>query len=262
MGKFVVPKAFLIAETRVNHDILNAALTHLGVPEWKTDAADDHSLLSEFAGKSCYMSFDTSLNLNLTRTGTRDNETYLQEGIIGQKHGSVLEHSTVTFFITNVSRVVTHELIRHRAGTAFSQTSGRYVRTEEIDMYLPNVIASHPELAEVFQYAVHQMEDNLAELAEKSKIEQLSFKLKKKLTSAFRRLVGNGQANHIVFTANHRALRHIIEVRTHASAEEEIRVVFAGIFEILRSRFPALYADAVVYEEDGLPVVSFEHQKV
>ena len=184
MGKLVHPKAFLIAETKVDHAAIDHALLHLGVDGWMSDGETDADVLTEFAGKSCYMSFDRQLNLNLTKVGGRTNEEYIQQGIIENKHGSVLEHSSVTFFLTNVSRVVTHELVRHRAGTAFSQTSGRYVRSDEIDMYLPDELAVYPEAVAVFQRANEQMEDNLAELVKVTGIETMTnFGLKKRLTS-------------------------------------------------------------------------------
>jgi thymidylate synthase (FAD) len=258
----VHPKSFLIAETQTSQKAIRSALQHLGVESWESDAETSADLLTEFAGKSCYMSFDTTLNKNLTKTGTRNNHDYIQQGLIANFHGSTLEHATVTFFITNVSRVVTHEIIRHRAGTAFSQTSGRYVRTDEIDMYLPADIACNPAAVEVWKRAVGQMEENARELAEVTRISDKPFSLKKKLTSAFRRIIGNGQANHIVVTANHRAWRHMIEMRTDPHAEEEIRVVFADISRQLRERFRTIYADAIVTEEDGIEVTTFQHSKV
>lgn len=267
MSEFIRPYAFLVAETKVDDVAMGEALQHLGVSNWTTDAGTDADLLSEFAGKSCYMSFDTSLNANLTRVGGRNNLDYLQEGIIGQKHGSVLEHSTVSFFIVNVSRIATHEIVRHRAGTAFSQSSGRYVRNPDINMYLPNTIRDMPaqiaaKMASVYSRAMTQMEENIAELARLSHIDNQPFSLKKKLTSAFRRIVGNGQANNILVTANHRAWRHMIEMRTHPSAEEEVRVVYADISKQLREKFPNIYADAVVTVEDDIEVTTFTNSKV
>lgn len=259
MGKLVHPKAFLIAETKVDHAAIDHALLHLGVDGWMSDGETDADVLTEFAGKSCYMSFDRQLNLNLTKVGGRTNEEYIQQGIIENKHGSVLEHSSVTFFLTNVSRVVTHELVRHRAGTAFSQTSGRYVRSDEIDMYLPDELAVYPEAVAVFQRANEQMEDNLAELVRITGIETMTnFGLKKRLTSAFRRILGNGQANHIVMTGNHRAWRHIIEMRTSVHAEEEIRVTMGDVAQQLKAKFPTIYGDMECSDGEW----TFAHSKV
>lgn len=263
MASSIYPRAFLIAQTSVDHGALGDALQHLGVSGWKTDAVTDADLLTEFAGKSCYMSFDTALNQNLTKVGGRDNHEYIQQGIIANKHGSVLEHSTVTFLLANVSRVVTHEIVRHRAGVAYSQTSGRYVRSGEISYYIPQDIrAMGGEVASTFRDAFDQMEKNLSNLVRKSGIDAESLATKKRLTSAFRRIVGNGQANHIVVTANHRAWRHMIEMRTDPHAEEEIRVVFADISRQLREQFQALYADAEVTSEDGIEVTRFKYSKI
>ena len=260
MGKLVHPKAFLIAETKVDHAAIDHALIHLGVDGWISDGETDADVLTEFAGKSCYMSFDRQLNLNLTKVGGRPNSTYIQDGIIGNKHGSVLEHSSVTFFLTNVSRVVTHELVRHRAGTAFSQTSGRYVRTDEVDMYMPEELTAIPGARGVFLKAIRDMEENLADLVTVSGIEDMTdFGLKKRLTSAFRRLIGNGQANHLVMTGNHRAWRHIIEMRTSVHAEEEIRVIMGDVAQQLKDKFPTIYADMTL---NGVGEWVFAHSKV
>ncbi len=260
MGKLVHPKAFLIAETKVDYAAMDHALLHLGVDGWASDGGTDADVLTEFAGKSCYMSFDKNLNLNLSKVGGRPNSAYIQDGIIGNKHGSVLEHSTVTFFLTNVSRVVTHELVRHRAGTAFSQTSGRYVRSDEVDMYVPFELAKFPGASDVIKRAVREMEENVAELVEITGIEDMTdFGMKKRLTSAFRRILGNGQANHLVMTANHRAWRHVIEMRTSVHAEEEIRYIMADVAEQLKERFPTIYGD-MIENADGEWV--FAHSKV
>ena len=259
MGNLVHPKAFLIAETKVDYAAMDRALLRLGVDGWVSDGGTDADVLTEFAGKSCYMSFDKNLNLNLSKVGGRPNSAYIQDGIIGNKHGSVLEHSTVTFFLTNVSRVVTHELVRHRAGTAFSQTSGRYVRSNNVDMYIPDEVAGCPEAMAVFQRANAQMEENIAELVKVTGIEEMTdFGLKKRLTSAFRRLIGNGQANHLVMTANHRAWRHIIEMRTSVHAEEEIRVIMSDVAQQLKDKFPTLYGDMECSDGEW----TFAHSKV
>lgn len=178
---------------------------------------------------------------------------------------SVLEHSTVSFFLVNVSRVLTHELVRHRPGTAYSQTSGRYVRDSKVDMYFPEILNQADEAEAdayeaVFLRAMDQMEENLAKLVEISGINNMKdFTRKKKLTSAFRRILGNGCTNHILVTANHRAWRSMIEARTSEHAEEEIRSVFLNIFHQLKHRFPAIYADMHIDATGG---VSTPNKKV
>lgn len=260
--KIVEPKVFLIGETVALNPGLSDMLDHLDVPDWGTDAHSETELLSEIAGKLCYMSFDTELNANLTRTGGRNNEQYLQEGIIATKHGSVLEHTVVNFVLLDVSRVLTHELVRHGDGTAFSQESGRYVR-RELGMFIPDIIRENPELLAGFVRAAENIEAQYNELVELSGInESTDFGWKKKMTSALRRVLPEGRANAIFFSANHRALRHIIQMRTDRHAEEEVRRAFYPVFLAMKERYPAIYADGMVEMVDGLAEVRFAHEKV
>ena len=89
---------------------------HLPV-QWIGEGTDGERL-AEFAGRLCYMSQKNPAN----RT-TRD---YL-ENIKKQGHGSVLEHANYSLLLEGISRSLTHELVRHRAGFAYSQLSQRYV---------------------------------------------------------------------------------------------------------------------------------------
>ncbi len=244
MFEVVEPNVHIIASTSIDDIGLAAALEDLGAAGWTTDSSSDAETLTEFAGKLCYMSFDTSLNKNLTRTGTRNNADYIQKGLVATRHGSVLEHSTVSFLFTRVSRVLTHELVRHRPGTAYSQLSGRYVRSDCLEFSIPSCLEAHEGAVEKFIELMDNIQRGHKELAELVGIEEMTdFTAKKIMTSALRRVLPNGQANHILFTANHRTLRHVIAERTSPGAEEEIRLVFAKVGAMLKARFPSIYAD-------------------
>ena len=234
--KFVKSSVFLIAETKLSEG-LDDFLNHIGAPEWDTDAPSDAEKLTEIAGKTCYMSFDKKLNKNLTRVRENRNRDYIQKG-----HGSVLEHSTVTFAICDVSRIFTHELVRHRAGTAFSQVSGRYVRVDQIEAYKPKHLTQDEN--RLLAAGLQKIEILYKDLESKV-FERVgnNFDAKKKATSAIRRMLPTGQNNHIIFTANHRALRHIIQMRTSEHAEEEIHEVFTEILVMLKSHYPNIYED-------------------
>ena len=240
--KFVKPEVFLIAETKLENDEVDNFLMHINAKNWDTNAPSDAEKLTEIAGKTCYMSFDKKLNKNLTRVRENRNRDYIQEGLIGVGHGSVLEHSSVTFAICDVSRIFTHELVRHRAGCAYSQVSGRYVRVEEIEAYRPKHLTDEEndllkEALTAIEIMYKTVEDQVFERVGDD------FDTKKKATSAIRRMLPNGQGNHIIFTANHRALRHIIQMRTSEHAEEEIKEVFDTILVMLKSRYPNIYED-------------------
>lgn len=273
MPQQIVPSVFHLATTTMVADGLQEYLDHVGASDWTTDAADDHSYLVEVAGRSCYRSFGAGLNKNVTRV-REGNMNYVGNGILAAKHGSVLEHAYDTFALCDVSRILTHEIVRHRAGVAVSQESGRYVRVDSIKYYYPDAlktdflaqiadeIGRNPdELAEDVEVAFGEAFDTIEEVIYNLentilRLDRLkNFDAKKKLQSAIRRVAPNGMATSIIVTANHRAWRHITSMRTAGPAEEEIRMVQHVLFEKLRVLHPAIYQDAVVeYPEDILPV--------
>src|SRR3989304_1753714 len=111
---------------------------------WETDSIVAGEQLAEAAGRLCYLSFGK---------GRKTNAEYLSN-ILDQKHGSVLEHAVWNFIIAGVSRSFTHELVRHRAGFAYSQLSQRYV-DESIASYIePDIIADDERLHDVWLRAV------------------------------------------------------------------------------------------------------------
>lgn len=260
------PKVFIVGETKINEDGLSNFLNHIGVPEWETDAISDAEKLTEVAGKNCYQSFSTELNKNLTRTGGRNNYEYIQDGIVATKHGSVLEHTTVNIIATDVSRVLTHELVRHRAGAAYSQQSGRYVRSDVMKLFIPPEIMERPEVLRKFIMLADHIQVEYDEMVKICGLDTMKdFGEKKRITSALRRIRPNGEANSIMFTYNHRTFRQVIEARTDPAAEEEIRVLFHMVYVELCQKFPAIYGDATEQEHElpyRAPAVKFKHSKI
>lgn len=262
-------------------------LQSLGVPDWQTDARSDAEELVEVSGRLCYKAFGTTLNANLTKV-REGNHDYVGN-ILRQRHGSVIEHATVTFALLNVSRVFTHELVRHRAGAAYSQESMRFVRIDNIGMYDPHALSpdfleqhlapyacghnNHRGWAksvsegikETFQRKVEELEYIIVKTADDLGLNNpaMPFAVKKMVTSALRRLAPDGMLTSIIVTCNHRAWRHMIEMRTAPGAEEEIRRVFLDIGEQLLKRFPALYQDmSLNVNADGTSSWVFTHSKV
>src|SRR5918998_1525752 len=136
MTETVSPKVQLVAKTEV--------FPPADVP-WSTDA-DGGGALAEFAGRACYQSWKKPNPVTATNAG------YLRH-ILEVGHLSVLEHGSVTFYFTGVSRSFTHELIRHRH-FSYSQLSQRYVPERDAAVVEPDVIAADPELHAVFDEAV------------------------------------------------------------------------------------------------------------
>jgi thymidylate synthase (FAD) len=83
--------------------------------------------------------------------------------------------------------------------------------------------------------------------------EGVAFGEKKHKTSFMRRFAPDGVATGMLWTANIRTLRHTIEARTDTGAEEEIRLVFGKIAELMRAEAPALFSDYTVTDGAWVP---------
>jgi len=247
----VEPRVRLIARPELDWDAIGSYLADVDGEEWEMNRARDSEQhpgqdLAEFAGRMCYRSWKPGLNPNVRRVRT-DQQEYLQN-ILRSGHGSVLEHANYTFILQNVSRVLTHEWVRHRAGTAVSQESLRFVRLRSIPLCLPAWVTSDSELMNKVRDVVTQLEEFQLWMTDKFGIDQpgTSFHVKKTFTSFMRRFAPEGVATSLVWTANIRTIRHVIEVRTDVAAEEEIRAVAGQIGAIMREECPALFSDYIV----------------
>ena len=277
----VEPKVFMVAENIVNDVELHGYLEHIGAQGWTSQKGNrdgnvgrngqgrgDLREIVEVMGRGCYKSFGTELNPNITRV-REDNPTYLKN-IIDIGHGSVLEHGWVSFMICDTSRVVTHELVRHRAGTAISQESLRFLRLEDMGLWIPEAYKNDPNSQDIFEETWEYLELQYARLIERAEViegqdfDSLPFSKKKYYTSAARRVAPIGVSTNIGLSCNIRAARHIIEMRTDEHAEEEIRLVFAKIATILKHKYPVLFEDYEVEDKgfDGNPEYTTSSRKV
>jgi thymidylate synthase (FAD) len=256
------PTVHLIARPQLDVDGLRGYLESVGGESWldrrlgEDDPASAGELLVEFGGRACYRSWEPGLNPNVTRIRTDQREYFAN--ILRSAHGSVLEHANYSFALRNVSRVFTHELVRHRAGSAFSQESLRYVRLTDLGFRVPPAL--EPVRDQVLSI-VEQLEEFQVSAANDLGIDEegVPFHVKKEVTSALRRLAPIGLSTDIVWTANARTLRHVIEMRTAEGAEEELRLVFDQVARIMLDEAPGLFQD-FVQQDDGswMP----EHRKV
>ncbi|MFG2074104.1 thymidylate synthase (FAD) [Nonomuraea maritima] len=248
----VEPEVFIVARPALDYDELARYLREVGGESWleRLDRGDlDAQNLAEFAGRLCYRSFEPGLNPNVTRI--RDNQDDYLRNILASAHGSVLEHLNFSFVLHNVSRVLTHELVRHRPGVAISQESMRFVRLEELPFWFPEWAQADEELMKRAGAVLEHLEQFQLWMGEHFGLDEegVKFAEKKHRTSFMRRFAPEGVATGLVWTANVRTLRHTIEARTAVGAEEEIRMLFQRIGEIMREEAPALFGDYVV--EDG-----------
>jgi thymidylate synthase (FAD) len=261
------PEVFLLARPAIDVEGMRAYLRVVGGESWlarRLEEADggagrqlNHGeLIVEFGGRACYRSWEPGLNANVTRVRNDQREYFAN--ILRSAHGSVLEHANYSFAMRDVSRVFTHELVRHRAGSAFSQESLRYVRLTDIGFRVPPAL--EPVREQVLSI-VEQLEEFQLGAAEELGIddEGVPFHVKKEVTSALRRLAPIGLSTDIVWTANARTLRHVIEMRTADGAEEELRLVFDMIARTMQAEAPGLFQD-FSRQDDGSWVP--EHRKV
>ena len=241
------PRVFLVARPSLNVEGMRGYLEDVGGESWldrrlaeAEDAPKPGELIVEFGGRLCYRSWEPGLNPNVTRVRTDQREYF--ENILRSAHGSVLEHANYSFALRNISRVFSHELVRHRAGSAFSQESLRYVRLTDIGFRLPPAL--EPVREQVVSL-VEQLEEFQLSAADELGLddEGLPFDVKKEVTSALRRLAPIGLSTDILWTANVRTLRHVIEMRTAEGAEEELRLVFGQVAELVAADVPNLFQD-------------------
>jgi thymidylate synthase (FAD) len=175
-------------------------------------------------------------------------------------HLSVLEHGSVTFYITGVSRSLTHELIRHRH-FSYSQLSQRYVPERDAAMVAPDVIASDPELLDRFQAASDAALAAYNELLEGLEkkfagVENATLR-RKQARQAARAVLPNATETRIVVTGNYRAWRHFVGMRATEHADVEIRALAVECLRQLRGVAPNVFADFQISTlDDGTEVAA------
>lgn len=197
-----------------------------------TEDAPNAEVLPVFGGRACYQSFGD-------KAGRRSAEEYLGH-IIESKHFSVLEHSSVTFYIEGVSRALTHELIRHRH-LSFSQLSQRYVSVEnDIGIVVPPVYADDPGTW-WGEYGEQVQSDYAAMLAE---LDRMGIK-GKQAREAARAILPNCVETKIVVTGNLRAWMEFLDKRDSPHADAEIQ----RLAKVIRGKL-AWIAPHVFKEDD------------
>lgn len=263
---FVVPMVFFIGETKIDIASIEKYLTYTNQLEFLEDihqalneGIQEGEVLCSMFAKMCYSSLVLSKNKNITAIRSISDNIVKT---IESKHGSVFEHCSLNFIITNCSRVFTHELVRHRVGTAFSQTSGRYVRNDKLRIVFDPILN---EIEEDCEEARLYLENWYKKVEEKSGLNNMTnFDKKKKMTSALRRFLPNGQANEIGFSLNLRTLRQLTELRTSQHAEWEIRQVFNQIINLIKDKYKFILNDAeyIHLEDSEILEILFKNKKI
>lgn len=236
---------------------------------WNSDSEVAGEALAEFAGRLCYLSFGEDAGLeggHKTIPGRTTNEAYLSN-ILDVKHGSVLEHAVWSLLFEGVSRSLTHELIRHRAGFGFSQLSQRYVDESNIGFVLPPEIEEQTPSFEIWTNACEQSLNSyrslLSAITDQVGDSGSATMRKKRARQAARSVLPNCAETKILVTGNARAWRHFCEMRGSPTADVEIRRLAVATLTALHQEAPHIFGDMkVVSHSDDTEVVTTPHSKV
>jgi thymidylate synthase (FAD) len=211
----------------------------------------------EVSGRVCYMSFGSNQS-------PKDNREYINN-LICMGHESVLEHISWTFLITGISRALTHQLVRHRAGFSFSQLSQQYHDESNAEFLEPTVLDQIPEAKKAWEHAVTAARASYTTILESLHRDQSigalglnSKEMNRAIRSAARSVLPNATATKIVVTANARALRYFLRVRGSIPGDVEMRQLSAGLLELLRIEAPSIFEGfEICTMQDGSPLVKY-----
>ena len=222
--------------------------------------------LCKTAGQLCYASFAPKRTLNA------DAARYFGN-IMDSGHGSVLEHANFSFVFYGISRSVTHELVRHRAGFGFSQVSQRYVSGRVLRFVERSEYQNDTLLHQAFEKRIDGAAADYEQVAERLLAQQRAgdellsgeakTDLRKKVQQAARSVLPNETEAPIVVTGNVRAWRHFLEMRASPHAETEIRALAFRTYLCLLAVEPLLFGDyRAVRLPDGTNAVKTDYAKV
>lgn len=204
----------------------DAIPNHMDLTENGADTPAD--ILAEAGGRACYSSF------NRPNPATRRNKDYVNN-ILRMGHESVLEHASATFYITGVSRALTHELIRHRH-LSFSELSQRFVDMSKAEFVTPPAYRDIEMESPIASNLAECYEGDVADLME------AGYK-RKQAREAARCQLPNATETKLVVTGNHRAWRDVLKRRYHVAADAEICELATEILRQLRDIAPNTFQD-------------------
>jgi thymidylate synthase (FAD) len=222
--------------------------------------------ICKVAGQLCYMSFGCKRSYNAEAERYFDN-------LKSCGHGSVFEHANFSVLLYGVSRSVTHELVRHRAGLGFSQQSQRFISGRMLRFVERPEYALDEELHALFLQRIERAAAEYAAITERilqmqrAGTQLLSAQartdLRKKVQQTARSVLPNETEAPIVITGNARAWRHVMSMRASAHAETEIRELAVRIFLCLALTDPVLFSDYILHQlPDGTLAVHTDFEKI
>lgn len=158
-------------------------------------------------------------------------QTFIKK-LVAMGHASPLEHVSFTFGIDGVSRVLTHQLVRHRIAS-YSQQSQRYVSAHGFQSIVPPSIQENPIALEKFETLLKKIHETYDEL--------VALNIPKEDA---RYVLANATETKIVVTMNARNLMHFFNVRCCNRAQWEIRELANEMLKQVKQVAPMLFRNA------------------
>lgn len=153
--------------------------------------------------------------------------------IMGYGHVSVIEHANFTFSLEEVSRALTHQLVRHRIAS-YTQQSQRYVTYDTLKEYvMPPSIADKPEAKQIFDETLENISKTYQKLLEMGIQKEDA-----------RYILPNAAKTNIIVTMNARELRHFFNLRCCARTQWELREVATEMLRQVKKVAPSLFENA------------------
>lgn len=202
------------------------------------------------AAKLCYSQVGTN---DILEGLTDEKIEKFIEKLASLGHESPIEHVSYTFAVEGVSRVLTHQLVRHRLAS-YSQQSQRYVKLDQFEYIMPPMIKKDPKAKEIFEQAMADDQRNYDALVgtlektyfdtylEEGHSEKKSKRMaEKKAIEDARFVFPNACETKIIFTMNARSLMHFFKHRCCDRAQWEIRAMADEMIKQVKLVSPTLF---------------------
>jgi len=238
------PTVYLVGKQELNSLDCAEFLEAHGVAHWNSDTDNASEHLVEIAGRLCYMSF--------AKPRPGGNKAYIDH-ILEVGHGSVLEHAVYSMIFTGVSRSLTHELVRHRAGMSYSQLSQRYVDESDCAFVVPPAIKLDSDRgawwASCMGKALGQYQALIESLERSYADNETPTLIRKRARETARSVLPNCTETKIFVTGNARAWRHFLELRGSIHADAEIQRLAIAVLSVLQAESPNLFGDYTLTDQ-------------
>ncbi len=165
---------------------------------------------------------------------TKGTEDWIRRYVLNLGHEGLLEHYSITFLIKGISRVTSHQLVRHRIAS-YLQQSQRSIECYSIgpSVVIPPKVLKNRAALEVYNEAL--------------KVAKEAYRKLRRIgipKEDARYLVPGGYKTNIIMTVNLRSLRNMLKLRLDKHAQWEIREMFGKILDIMKTRSGVLFGSS------------------